>query len=114
MRVMSYGGRLALSGPLRSGISRVFEYREFPGYGGQKSMRLDDWKAVPQKMSQGRLQTELYNLASDVSESTDLATQNPNIMEQMERELIACRVPSIDFPLKPLDPVSQPVRKNNF
>jgi arylsulfatase A len=90
---------------------RPFFYQEFPGYGGQQSIRMGDWKAVRQKMSQGGLRTELYHVARDVSESTDLAMRNPNLVEQMEREMVACRVPSISFPLKPLDPLSHPLRK---
>lgn len=87
---------------------RPYLYREFTGYGGQQSIRVGDWKAVRQNMSQGNLQVELYNLAEDVGESIDRAAEQPELVDKLTRMMEAVRTPSQDFPLIPLD---APVRR---
>ncbi|MEM9586284.1 MAG: arylsulfatase [Planctomycetota bacterium] len=87
---------------------RDFLYREFPSYGGQQSVRVGDWKAVRQRMSRGNLHVELYNLASDVGESTDLATENPAIVDRLTQLMETQHVASERFPLIPID---MPVKK---
>lgn len=82
---------------------RPFLYREFPSYGGQQSIRVGDWKAIRQNMQRGSLETELYNLATDVSEQNDLADQHPDILAQLETLMEREHEPSELFPLAPLD-----------
>ncbi|MCR9292333.1 MAG: arylsulfatase [bacterium] len=93
---------------------RPYLYREFAGYGGQQSIRVGDWKAVRQRMRQGNLDIELYNLAEDVSESKDVASQHPDLVEQLAEKMRQVRTPSADFPLIPLDaPVPAGRNRNN-
>ena len=86
-----------------SQASRRFLYREFPGYGGQQSIRMGDWKAVRQQMARGKLRTELYDLGKDPGELTDVAAEHADVVRMMEREMEECRLPSERFPLRPLD-----------
>ncbi len=93
--------------------ARPFLYREFPGYGGQQSIRVGDWKAIRQNMSRGNLAIELYNLAEDIGEQHDVAGQHPevvaNLAKLMEREHTASEL----FPLKPLDAPSGNLGEQN-
>jgi arylsulfatase A len=82
---------------------RPYLYREFPGYGGQQSIRVGNWKAIRQGMARGNLETELYDLSTDVSESNNLAKQFPERVQRLERLMLQARSPSADFPLKPID-----------
>ncbi len=90
---------------------RPFLYREFPGYGGQQSIRIGEWKAIRQKMNQGKVKTELYNMAKDVGETLDVAAENPKIVEGLERVMTNHRIPSALFPLKPFDVEAKPKGK---
>ena len=81
----------------------MFLYREFPGYGGQQSVRVGDWKAIRQNMSRGNLAIELYNLAEDVGEQRDVAQQHPEIVARLASIMQQQHVPSPLFPLRPLD-----------
>ena len=80
-----------------------FLYWEFSGYGGQQAVRLGDWKGIRQNMHKGNTQIQLFDLAKDVSETTDLARQNPMIVERMLRIMREQHVPSKLFPFKALD-----------
>jgi arylsulfatase len=102
---------------------RPFLYRESPGYGGQQTVRVGDWKAVRQNLrprpagkaakagkavpafTPGPIKTELYNLATDPTESTDVAASNPEILARLEKILLEQHVPSAEFPLPALDQV---------
>ncbi len=82
---------------------RPFLYREFPGYGGQQSIRVGDWKAIRQGMSRGNLEVELYNIAKDISESKNVAAQHPQIVADLTEKMSTVRTPSSVFPLVPID-----------
>lgn len=82
---------------------RPFLYREFPGYGGQQSIRVGDWKAIRQNMNRGNLEIELYDLATDIGEQHDVADQHPDIVERMASLMSQHRVASETFPLIPID-----------
>ena len=86
---------------------RQFLYREFPSYGGQQMVRVGDWKAVRQKMTRVKtkqnLKTELYNLADDIGEQTNLAEMHPDVLKNLEKIMTEQHVPSEVFPLKPID-----------
>ena len=84
-------------------VEREFLYREFPSYGGQQIVRVGDWKAVRQNLSKGRIKTELYNIAADISESKDLAAQHPDVVALLEKVMAEQHVPSDLFPLRPID-----------
>jgi arylsulfatase len=97
---------------------RPFLYRESPGYGGQQTVRVGDWKAVRQNLrprpagkaaknapapAPGPIKTELYNLAADPTESTDVAAKHPEVLARLEKILREQHVPSAEFPLPALD-----------
>ena len=94
----------------REQAPRPFLYREFPAYGGQQSIVMGEWKGVRQKLlaragqggaSGGRL--ELYNLAKDPQETTDVAGQHPDVVARLERLLREQHSPSALFPFPALD-----------
>jgi arylsulfatase A-like enzyme len=91
---------------------RAFLYREFPGYGGQQSVRLAQWKGLREKMLPGRnspqlqLRTMLYDLNADPQESNDVAALHPDVVSQIERIMREQHVPSKEFPFAPLDSVA--------
>ncbi len=89
----------------KSQSERPFLYREFTGYGGQQTIRVGDWKAVRQKLRKGKIKTELYNIAEDISEKNDVANQHPEIVARLEKLMKQQHVPSDVFPLKVLDQV---------
>jgi arylsulfatase A len=84
---------------------RPFLYREFPAYGGQQSVHAGDWKAVRQKLNakDGRINTELYHLADDPTESRNVAHENPDVVARLERIMAAQHARSELFPIRLLD-----------
>jgi arylsulfatase A len=86
-------------------------YREFPGYGGQQSIRVGHWKAIrrglhPKPKDRATAQptkTELYHLADDPAESNDVAEQNRQVVEKLEAMMASQRRPSELFPIALLD-----------
>lgn len=82
---------------------REFLYREFPSYGGQQTVRVDDWKAVRQNMSRGNLQIELYDLRKDPGERNDVAADHPKVVAQLAKLMEREHTPSKIFPLRPFD-----------
>lgn len=89
---------------------RPYLYREFAGYGGQQSIRVGKWKAVRQNMGRGNLTVELYDIESDMGESVDVASENPEMVTKLTKMMSEVRSPSNVFPLIPLD---APVNKRN-
>lgn len=88
---------------------RPFLYREFPGYGGQQTIRAGDWKAVRQGMTRGNIDMELYNIASDASEQHNVASEHPEVVDQLTQLMAEQHHPSELFPLRPFD---QPALNN--
>ena len=83
---------------------RDFLYREFPGYGGQQSVRVGDWKAVRQGLGKpGPVRTELYDLNGDVGETRDVAAEHPDVVAKMEALLAREHQPSAAFPIPAID-----------
>jgi len=78
-------------------------YFEFQGYGGQQAVRMGDWKAIRQNLQKGMSKLQLFNLAVDVGETSDVAAQHPDVVERIERIMAESRVPSAEFPIKALD-----------
>jgi arylsulfatase len=83
--------------------SHAYLYWEFPAYGGQQALRMGNWKAVRQNIIRNGIQTELYDLKDDPSESTNLASKHPSIVSEMEKLMEEARVPSEMYPFKNLD-----------
>jgi arylsulfatase len=58
---------------------------DFAGRKGQIAVRMGDWKAVKQQVAKNPdAPLELYNLKTDLSETTDVASQHPEIIEKIE------------------------------
>ena len=83
-------------------------YRESPGYGGQQCVRVDDWKLVRQNLNANtnasqKSTTELYDLAADPHETTNLAVKHPEMVEQLSGIALAQHTPSKLWPIRALD-----------
>jgi len=88
--------------------ARPFLYRESPGYGGQQCVRVGDWKLVRQNLNAKpsalkQRTTELYNLARDPFETTDVAAQHPDIVAKLSAVAREQRVPAKLWPIQALD-----------
>ena len=64
--------------------------------GGRQGVRMGDWKAVRLKPNQ---KTQLFNLKTDIGETTDVADRHPEIVAKMEAILTNGRTASDVFPL---------------
>ena len=91
---------------------RAFLYRESPGYGGQQFIRERNWKLVRKKLHPGGKAPrpnakpgsfELYDLAKDPAEATDVAAANAAIVERLTKLMAAQHSPSEMFPIRFLD-----------
>ena len=89
---------------------RPFLYRESPGYGGQQSVRVGDWKMVrthlnpaPKAKKQKAGAIELYDLAHDPNETTDVAAQHPDVVKKLAAIMKREHVPSPIFKIRALD-----------
>jgi arylsulfatase A len=92
----------------RQQAERKLLYRESPGYGGQQMVRVGNWKLLKRDLlgtarKAAAPVTELYNLAKDSSETTNVAAANPRIVARLERILREQHVPSREFPFAALD-----------
>ncbi|HVZ25916.1 MAG TPA: arylsulfatase [Sediminibacterium sp.] len=60
-------------------------YWEYPEYGGQVAIRLNNWKGVILNvLKNGNKQWQLFNLTDDIQEQHDVATQHPDIIARMD------------------------------
>ena len=80
-----------------------FMYWEFPGYGGQQAVLSGGLKLVRTKMSTKTPQTELFDLATDPGEKTNLATSRPADVAKLLELAGKQRVPSPLFKFPALD-----------
>ena len=79
-------------------------YCHCSSYGtGQQSVRAGDWKAVRQNLQKGGVKTELYNIATDISEKQDVAAQHPDVTRQLQQLMAEQHVRSDMFPLRAID-----------
>ena len=77
-------------------------YWEFYGYGGWQVVRKGDWKAIRKDIRKSNMSIELYNLKNDVSETTDLAAQYPEVVAKMAEIMKQEHLPNGFFPMKAL------------
>lgn len=61
-----------------------FLYWEFPQYGGQVALRTDEWKFIQRELSGEEPTIELYNLSKDLSETTNVAAEHPNVVQRAQ------------------------------
>ena len=71
-----------------------FLYWEFPAYKGQQAVRFGDLKAVRQRMYEGNLTIELYDLAHDPREEHDLAAEQPQEVARAREIMEGAHIPS--------------------
>lgn len=88
--------------------ARPFLYREAVGYGGQQCVRVGDWKLVRQNLNAKpnapkQPTTELYNLADDPHETTNVAAQHPETVAKLSAVAREQRVPAKLWPIPALD-----------
>ncbi len=95
---------------------RPFLYRESPGYGGQQCIRVGNWKAIRVNLNAagkaknaGPAPIELYDLAKDPAETTDLAAKHPDVVASLAKLMKEQHAKSDIFPIPGLDGV--PVKK---
>jgi arylsulfatase len=89
---------------------RPFLYRESPGYGGQQSIRVGDWKAIrtnlnpaPRAANQTPGEIELYHLANDPGETRNVAAANPKVVARLSKLMREQHTPSESWPMRALD-----------
>jgi arylsulfatase A-like enzyme len=89
---------------------RPFLYRESPGGGGQMCVRVGDWKAIRRNLNPGPKandqkpgEIELYNLATDPAETTDVAARNTEVVANLRDIMQQQHTKSDLFPLRALD-----------
>lgn len=89
---------------------RPFLYRESPGYGGQQSVRVGDWKAFRGNLHPGAKAKnqqpgpiELFDLVQDPAEMTNVAAEHPEIVAKLTAIMESQHVRSDVFPLRALD-----------
>jgi arylsulfatase A len=89
---------------------RPFLYRESPGYDGQQSARVGDFKAIrtnlhprPKAKNQTPGEIELYDLSRDPAETTDVAAKHPDVVTKIRAIMEREHVPSKLFPIRALD-----------
>lgn len=73
-------------------------YWEFHEQGARQAVRMGNWKGVKNNLREGNALLELYNLESDVAETSNLAANNPEIVSRIEHILEKARVSSPEFP----------------
>ena len=79
---------------------RDYLYWEFPEKGGKQAVRKGKWKAVRLDITKNPdAAIELYNLDDDLGEQHNIATEHPNIVEEMTELMKNARVNSDAFPL---------------
>ena len=74
-----------------------FLYWEFPAGKFQQAVRWRNYKAV--RLAPGK-PLELYDLTRDIAEKNDIAKENPEVIEKIEKYLKTARTESPNWPVK--------------
>ena len=74
-------------------------YFEFQEMGGRQAVRKGDWKALCLNVRSEAPVYELYNLADDPGETTDLSGERPDILSALKDIMEEAHIPNPDFPL---------------
>ena len=84
-----------LTGKTAEQKKHAFLYLEFYEQGGKRAVRQGDWKAVRTKWNSN---IELYDLAGDPGEQTDLASSHPEVVSRMASLMEQAHRPSPEWP----------------
>ncbi len=77
-------------------------YWEFYEEGGKQAVRLGDWKGVRLQVSKNPDSSiELYDLTSDLGETTDVASQHPDVVSKIESIMREAHTPTDRYSLRP-------------
>jgi arylsulfatase A-like enzyme len=80
-------------------------YWEYRSGGGSQAVRMGRWKGLLRNIGRDRnASIELYDLQNDVGETTNVADQQPEIVERMATIMETARIESDLFPLPPQPP----------
>lgn len=73
---------------------------DFAGYGGIVAIRVGKWKAVRTKVKRKKNPGawQLYDVEADRNETKDLAAENPEVVERLEKAFLKTRTVEPDFP----------------
>lgn len=81
-----------------------FLYWEFPGYSGQQAVRMGKWKALRRGLrKKPDTPFQLFDLTQDPAEASDVASEFPEIIKQVETICAAEHVNSELFPFPAID-----------
>ena len=76
-----------------------FLYWEFHEDGGRQAVRMDKWKGVRLNvMKDADAAIELYNLDTDPGETKNVATENPAIVQSIQKIMQSEHTENISFP----------------
>lgn len=89
-----------LVGKSRKQVEHEALYWEFPGAKGWLAVRIGQWKGLLQKAEDEDSVMELYNIVEDPQETTDLAAEHPEILEQMWKVIAESHEELQDAPKK--------------
>ena len=73
-------------------------YWEFHERNGSIAIRRGNWKAVRRNAFSNKAHTELYDLSTDIHEDRDLATEFPEIVNELENDMQKAHTESSVFP----------------
>jgi len=80
-------------------MKHEYLYWEFHEQGGKAGVRMGDWKAVKLNADKGlNGPTELYDLATDIGETSNVALSHPDIVKKMVEIMQREHTPSDVFP----------------
>ena len=77
-------------------------YWEFHELGARQAVRMEQWKGVRYNLADGNRDVELYNLDNDPGETTNIASDYPDVVARISEIMRSARVASPEFPF-PMD-----------
>lgn len=91
-----------LTGQSQEQSTHDYLYWEFLEQGGKQAVRMGNWKGVKVNVKENPdAPLELYNLAEDLDETTNIADQHPEIVTQLEKIMQEAHTPDEAWPLLP-------------
>lgn len=87
-----------------------FLYWEFHERGFQQAVRAGDWKAVRPQVGEP---LELYNLNTDISEKTNVASLHPDVVARIEDYLKTARTDDPQWPMSAARKSEKPTHQTN-